>query len=189
MPGRLCIGQQLRWNGLDADRLAAGSIKVIRLLSDQVDHALERRLATDRKLHEASVATQLCAQLLDYLFRVRPDAVHLVDESQSRNVVAPHLAINRQRLGLDAADRAKNQHGAVEDAQASLNLDGKIDMAGRVDQVDRGVAPFDRCGGAGNRDAAFAFKFHVVHRGAAAGLVMYLLHAVDAAGIVQDRAR
>ena len=83
-------------------------------------------------------------------------------------MVAAHLAVDRQRLGLHAADGAEHQHRPVEHAEAPLHLDGEIDVAGRVDQVDRGVAPLDLRGGAGDGDAAFLFQFHVVHGGAAA---------------------
>ena len=44
--------------------------------------------------------------------------------------------------------------------------------------------PLDGGGGAGDRDAAFAFEVHVVHRGAP--FALDLLHAMDAAGVVQD---
>ena len=88
-------------------------------------------------------------------------------------------------MGLHAADGAEHQHRAVQHAQAALDFDGEIDVAGRVDQVDRGVAPFDLRGGAGDGDAALLLQVHVVHGGAAAA-AMHLLHAVDAAGIEQD---
>ena len=78
------------------------------------------------------------------LSRIGADAVHLVDEGQPRHVVAAHLAVDRQRLGLHAADGAEHQDRPVEHAQAPLHLDGEIDVAGRVDQVDRGVVPLDR---------------------------------------------
>ena len=48
-----------------------------------------------------------------------------------------------ERLRLHAADGAEHQDGPVQDAQAALDLDGEIDVAGRIDEVDPGVAPVD----------------------------------------------
>ena len=186
MPGGAGFVGQLGRNRLAANVFAVGAVEIERLLQDQIDHALESRLAADGNLHQHGVATQLGPQLLDDLVGIGADAVHLVDEGQPRHVVAAHLAVDRQRLGLHAADGAEHQHRAVEHAQAPLDLDGEIDVAGRVDQVDRGIAPFDLRGGAGDRDAAFLFQLHVVHGGAAAGAVVDFLHAMDSAGIEQD---
>ena len=100
------------------------------------------------------------------------------------HVVAPHLAVDGHRLGLHAADGAEHEDRPVQHAEAALDLDGEIDVAGRVDQVDVAALPLDAGGGAGDGDAAFAFQVHVVHGGPA--LALDLLHAVDAAGIVED---
>ena len=56
-------------------------------------------------------------------------AVHLVDEGQPGDVIAPHLAVDGQRLGLHAADGAEHQDRPVQDAEAPLDLDGEIDVA------------------------------------------------------------
>ncbi len=99
-------------------------------------------------------------------------------------MVALHLAIDGHRLRLHATHRAEHEHGAVQDAQAALDLDREIDVAGRVDQVDRAVFPLDCGGGAGDRDAALAFEVHVVHR--RAPFALDLLDPVDPAGVIQD---
>ena len=39
-------------------------------------------------------------------------------------------------LRLDAGDTVEDRDSAVEDAQRSLDLDGEVDVAGRVDDVD-----------------------------------------------------
>ena len=43
--------------------------------------------------------------------------------------------------GSTPDDAAEDDHRAVEHAQAALDLDGEVDVAGRVDQVDLVVAP------------------------------------------------
>ena len=128
--------------------------------------------------------SDLLLNLGDDALRIRAGAVHLVDERQPRDVIAFHLAIDGDRLRLHAADGAQHEDRAVEHAQAALDFDGEIDVARRVDQVDRAVFPFDRGGGAGDGDSALAFEVHVVHGGPA--LAFHLLHAMDSAGVVQD---
>ena len=67
---------------------------------------------------------------------VGADAVHLVDEAHARDVVLVGLAPHRLGLRLDAGDRVEHRDRAVEDAQRPLDLDGEVDVAGRVDDVD-----------------------------------------------------
>ena len=100
-------------------------------------------------------------------------------------MIAAHLPVDGERLGLDPAHGAEHQDRPVQDAEAALDLDGEIDVAGRIDEVDAGVVPVDRGGGAGDGDAAFLFQFHVVHGGAAA-VAVDLLHAMDSPGVIQD---
>ena len=146
---------------------------------------MEIRLAADGNLHQHGVAAELRAKLLDDLVRIAADAVHLVDEGEPRDVIPPHLPVDGQGLGLHAADGAEDEDRPVQHAQAPLDLDGEIDVAGGVDEVDPGVAPLDGGRGAGDGDAALLFEFHVVHGGAGA-VAMHFLHAVDSTGIVQD---
>ena len=174
-------------NFLDPNVLAVRTVKIHRLLRDEIDNALEVRFLADGQLHEHGVASELGAELLDHLLRIGAGAVHLVDERQPRHVVAPHLPIDGERLRLYAADGAKHEDRAVEHAEAAFHFDGEIDVAGRVDEIDRGIAPGDGGGRAGDGDPALLFEVHVVHRRAAAGAaVMDFLHAVNPPGIVQD---
>ena len=186
MPGRAGLVGHLGRNLRLADLLAVGAVEIQGPPGDQIDEALEIALATDGQLHEHGVAVQLGPQLRDHFVGIGPDAVHLVDEGQPGDVIAPHLAVDGQRLGLHAAHGAEHQNGPVQDAQAALDFDGEIDVAGRVDQIDRGLVPLHLRGGAGDGDAAFPLQLHVVHRGAAAlRAVVHFLHAVDAAGVEQ----
>src|SRR4029453_13782532 len=51
------------------------------------------------------------------------------------------LAPDGLGLRLDAADRAEDRYRAVEHAQRALHLDGEVDAAGRVDDVDAVIPP------------------------------------------------
>ena len=62
--------------------------------------------------------------------------VHLVDETNSGNFVALHLAIDGNRLRLNAGDRAKNKNCAVQNAQRAFHFDRKIHVARSINQVD-----------------------------------------------------
>ena len=54
------------------------------------------------------------------------------------------LAPDRLGLRLDAGDAVEHGDGAVEHAQRALDLDGEVDVAGRVDDVDAVVVPVCR---------------------------------------------
>ena len=85
---------------------------------------------------------ELLAQLLADAERVRARAVELVDERDARHLVAAHLAVDGDRLRLHAGDAAQHQDRAVEHAQRALDLDGEVDVARGVDDVD--VVPWPR---------------------------------------------
>src|SRR5262249_28590558 len=109
--------------------------------------------------------------------------VHLVDVGEAGNPVLVCLAPDGLRLGLDPGDRVEDGHGAVEDAQAALDLDREVDVAGRVDDVDPVPVPLAGGRGGGDRDAALLLLFHPVHHG---GALVHLADFVGAAGVVED---
>jgi len=114
---------------------------------------------------------------------VRADAVHLVDVGDARDVVLVGLTPDGLRLRLDAGDRVEQRYRAVEHAQRALDLDGEVDMAGRVDDVDPVAFPLRGGGGGGDRDAALLLLLHPVHDGRA---LVHLAELVRAAGVVED---
>ena len=72
---------------------------------------------------------------------VGPFAVHLVDEGNAGDAIFIGLPPDRLALGLDAFAGAEHHHAAIEHAEAAFHLGRKIDVAGRVDEVDRIVVP------------------------------------------------
>ncbi len=136
-------------------------------------------------LHQERFGAQLFTQLFDDPKRIRAGAVHLVDERNARNLVTLHLAVDRDRLTLNAADAAQYQHGAVEDAQRSLHFDSKVDVAGRIDQVDLVSLVLDAGCGAGDRNPTLTLQFHMVHRGAIA-VTADLFDLVNPSGVKQN---
>ena len=78
---------------------------------------------------------------------------------------------------------SSTHNGAVEHAQRALDLDGEVDVAGRVDDVEALVVP--ERGGRGRRDgdAALLLLLHPVHR---RGAFMHFADLVALAGVIED---
>jgi hypothetical protein len=187
----------LRLGGeLGRDRLAVelhalrGVVPVDRLHGDQVDDAGELVLGADRQLDRHRVALQPGADVLVGLEERGADAVHLVDEGESRHAVLVRLAPHRFRLRLDPGHGVVHHAGAVEHAQAALDLDGEVDVPRRVDDVDAvlGIGevhslPEAGRGRGGDGDAALLLLLHPVHGG---GAVVDLADLVVHAGVEED---
>src|SRR4051812_27718790 len=153
------------------------------LHAEQVDDALEARLRADRQLDRDGVGAQARLHRLHGALEVRADAVHLVDERDPRHGVLVGLAPDGLRLRLDAGDGVEEGDRAVEHAQRALHLDGEVDVAGRVDDVDAVLAPLARRRGGGDRDATLLLLLHPVHRG---GALVDLADLVRAPRVVED---
>ena len=154
-----------------------------RLVLDQVNDADETVLGADRKLDRQRVSPETVAHRLDGLVEVGADAVHLVDVGDPRDLVLVGLSPDGLGLRLDSGDRVEKGDGAVEDAQRALDLDGEVDMARRVDDVDAMLLPLAGGRGGGDRDAALLLLLHPVHDRAA---LVDLAHLVGAAGVIED---
>src|SRR5690606_23406574 len=153
------------------------------LVPDQVDDPGERRLGAHRQLNDQRNRPEAILDHLDAALEIGADAVHLVDETDARHAVFVGLAPYRLGLRLDAADAVEHRDRAVEHAQAALDFDGEVDVAGRVDDVDAVVLPEGRGRGRGDGDAALLLLLHPVH---GRGAVMHLAHLVGAAGVIEN---
>ena len=143
----------------------------------------ELGLGADRQLDRHGVRAEAVDHRLDALLEVRADAVHLVDVGDARHVVLVGLAPDGLGLRLYAGDGVEQRDCAVEHAQRALDLDGEVDVAGRVDDVDAVVRPLARGRRGRDRDAALLLLLHPVHRRRA---LVNLAHLVGAAGVVED---
>ena len=150
---------------------------------DQVDDAGEVALDADRQLDRHGVRAEAVDHGLHAAVEVRADAIHLVDVGDARDAVRVGLAPHGLRLRLDAGDGVEHGDGAVEHAQRALHLDGEVDVARRVDDVDAVVLPLRRRRGGRDGDPALLLLLHPVHRG---GALVDLAHLVGAAGVVED---
>src|SRR5205085_1836900 len=86
-------------------------------------------------------------------------------------------------LGLDALLGVEDDHAAVQDAEAALDLGGEVDVARRVDEVDAAVLPGEGDARAVDGNAAVLLLGVVVGVG---GAGVDLAQAVLGAGVVED---
>src|SRR5205085_2442649 len=97
--------------------------------------------------------------------------------------VAIGLAPDRLGLWLDTGDGVEDGDRAVEHTQAPLDLDRKVHVPGRIDNVHAKVAPERRRRSRRDRDPALLLLGHPVHY---SGAFVDLAHLVGATGEVED---
>src|SRR5262249_4071937 len=73
--------------------------------------------------------------------------------------------------------------GAIEHAKRTFNLDGKINVAGRIDDVEALFPPECRRRGRRNSDAALLLLLHPIHR---RGAFVHLADFVALACVIKD---
>jgi hypothetical protein len=149
----------------------------------QVDNALELVFGAHGDLNGNRLALQTLDDGLHRMEEIRADAVHLVNETDARDVVFIGLPPHRLRLRLHSGDGVEHRHRAIQHAQAALHLGGKIHVAGRIDDVDLDVLPLASGGGRGNGDAPLLLLLHPIHDG---GALMDLAQLVRAPGVIKD---
>ena len=133
--------------------IATRSTTPLKLPSAPIGSWMTATVASRRSLIESTRGEEVGAE-----------AVHLVDEAHAGHVVLVGLTPHGLGLGLDAGHAVEHGHGAVEHAQRPLHLDGEVDVARRVDDVDAVVVPEGGGGGGGDGDAALLLLHHPVHR-------------------------
>ena len=159
-----------------------------RAVLDQVDEALELALETDRQIQHRRASAEAILDHADAHVEVGAGAVELVDEAHPRNLVLLGLPPDGLRLRLDAGNAVEAGDRAVEHAQRTLDLDGEVDVARRVDDVDAvlGTVPGGpEAGRRGrrDRDPALLLLLHPVH---GRGALVDLADLVGLAGVIED---
>ena len=167
------------------------------LLIDDVDDALEMFLRPDGQENGMGVGAEFFAHVVQGIFKIRPRAVHLVDERDARDVVFGGLAPDRLGLRLHARHAAEHRDRAVQHAHGTLHFGGEIDVSRGVNNIDAVAGagekllqalllllrPQTRHGGRGDGDAPFALLLHPIgHRVA----VIHVADSVDQAGIKEN---
>lgn len=84
---------------------------------------------------------------------------------------------------MNSGNTAQDEDATVEDSKGTFYLDGEVDVAGCVDDVDVGVFPLAEGGGTLDGDALFAFQVHAVHLGAHSIFSTYIVNCLDSARV------
>ena len=177
---------------LGVDHALGVFLEVPRLHSDEVDETPEVGLGAHRDLGGDGVGAEALLHGVDGVEEVGADAVVLVDERDAGHAVLGGLAPHGLGLRLDAGDGIEDGDGAVEDAQAALDLGREVHVARGIDDLEAvglavldatGVVPEARGGSGGDGHAALLLLDHPVH---GSGAVVDLAHLVRLSGVVKD---
>ena len=120
---------------------------------------------------------------IDNAIEVGSHNVHLVDIRHSRNIVFVRLSPYGFGLRFNAALCAKYANGTVENSERSLDFDSKIDVTGRVNDIDTVSLPEASSRGGGNSNTSLLLFFHPVHR---RGSLVNLSQPVRFAGVEKN---
>ena len=168
---------------LIANILAFVIVVDFRLHTDEVDDALEISFFANRQLNRHGVGAQPFLHHVNHAEEIRAHDVHFVDVSHAGYIVLAGLTPNGFTLGLHAALGAKHRYGSVQNTQAALYLNGKVHVAGGVDDVDPVSLPLAGSGSGGNGDTTLLLLLHPVHGGRT---FMRLTQAVRTSRVEQD---
>ena len=173
--------------GRDIDVLVFGAERFVvphhALHAHQIDQAFVCLLGADRELDRHRLGAEAGLDVFNAFEEIGADLVHLVGEDDARHLVLVALAPDRLGLRLDALVEVEHDDGAVEHAQRTLDLDGEVDVAGRVDDVEALVVPERGGRGRRNGDAALLLLLHPIHR---RGAFVHLADLVALAGVIED---
>ena len=151
-----------------AERLAGEIIVVnIRFHTHQVDDSAEVAFYADRQLDRNGICMEAILHHLDNTIEVRTHNIHFVDISHTRHSVLISLSPNGFRLRFNASLGAKYGYRTVQHAQRALHFNGKVNVAGGINDIDTILFPIAGGCGRGNGDTSLLLLRHPVHRGRA----------------------
>ena len=183
-----CLGLHVRRNLFVMELGAEGLVLPHdRLHADEIDDALEVVLGADRQLDRNGARSQTNLDVVEAALERRACLVHLVAEDDARHAVLVALAPDRLGLRLDALVGVEHAHGSVEHTERALHLNGEVDVARRVDDVQAVVIavalPVGRDRGRRDRDAALLLLLHVIGRGRT---IVDLADLMNLAGVIEN---
>ena len=168
---------------LIADVLAQVIVVDLSAHLDQVDHAAERVFRADRQLDRNCITLEAILHHVDNIEEVCAHDVHLVDERHTRDMILVGLVPNGLGLGLNAALCAEYRDRTIEYAQGTLYLNGEVNVARGVDDVDAVILPVAGGRSGGDGDTTLLLLLHPVH---GRGTVMGIADLIVYAGVIQD---
>jgi len=160
----LCLFAHILRDRLDSHIFSEVIVVDDRFHIYEVDNSSEGTLLTDRKLNGHGICAESFLHHVKNTVEVSSHYIHLVDISHSRDFIFVCLTPYGLRLGLNAALSAKYTNGSVKNSQRTLNLDSKVNVSGRIDDVYTMTFPVASCSSGGNCNTSFLLFFHPVHR-------------------------
>ena len=111
---------------------------------DEVDDPREFIGCAERLDDDLRHRSQLFLKVAHRTVEVRPGAVHLVHETDPRDVVPVGLMPHGFGLRFDPLHAVEDHDRPIENPQRPFELRSEINMSGRVDEVDLAVPPVER---------------------------------------------
>jgi len=90
--------------------------------------------------------------LLQDAVKISAETINFINKRDARDMVTICLTPHGFGLRLDAASRAKYDHCSIQDLERTLDLDRKIHVSGRIDNIDLVLLPERRRIGRCDRD-------------------------------------
>ena len=160
---------------IDTRRLARGQALirglfriVEKVACPQVNHTAKALPGCGGPIERRAIELKLILDLIQELQWVERLAIHLVDESDNRNVAQAANLKQFQCLRFDPLCRVEHHNGAIGCGQRSIRIFRKVFVAWRIEQIVDIAAKLKRHHRGADRDAAIAFNLHPVRRRPAA---------------------
>ena len=130
-----------------------------------VDGADEIASTPDRPCDRRGVERQRLFDLVDQIERVAAFTIHLVDESNDRNIAQPAHLEQLARPRLDALGGIDHHDGGVDRRERPVGVFRKILVAGGIEQIEYPAAVLEGHDRSHDRNTALAFDRHPVGTG------------------------
>ena len=88
--------------------------EITKLIREQIDNSAKLILGANRHLDRNRLRAQAFLDHIDGALEVGTSAIHLVDETDPRDMIFVGLPPNRFRLRLNAGNRIEHHHTTVE---------------------------------------------------------------------------
>ena len=164
-----------------------------RTLVHQIDETDQARFNADRQIENRWGRAETIDDRLYAEFEIRAGAVELVDEAHPRHFIFVSLAPNGFGLRLNAGNAIETGNRAIEHTQRTLNFNGEVNMAWRINDIDPVLGTLAVIGipetgrrSRGNGNTPLLLLLHPVHRRRA---IMHFADFIGLAGIIQDTFR
>mmetsp|Transcript_132112 Transcript_132112/g.381949 ORF Transcript_132112/g.381949 Transcript_132112/m.381949 type:complete len:468 (-) Transcript_132112:328-1731(-) len=133
---------------------------------DKVDDTKEVGFSSDGQLQNSRCGSKKIDDGVDAEIKVRTSSVHLVQEAHTRDLVFVGLSPDCFGLWFNTGNTIKDSDSTVKNSKRTFNLQGEIDVARSVDDIDTVVLPRTGGGSGGDSDTTLLLLFHPVHCGA-----------------------